>query len=278
MYLFITSDLESGENNIDYGNENMKTLKMGSFRDALKRPRDSNTNNINDEFNNEGTPGFSTPVRHNDEPQNVNVNIENLNHIDIGITPQVMLTSHSSHDTPSHYKLQDSADVIRRLESPLVTVGFKIVTQEAYDDKRLEFLNPSLHFNNAYHLENKLIEGTVFVGKGFVFFITTQATLQWDNKCRVVQPVLNVLGWSTHITQMIGHHTHRFHFHSGTKDCLRIIYHVGHNYVRAHFKLPVTYTEFSYGTDKYTPNSIEGEYMCFNPRKVNYLPRHSAGS
>ena len=248
MYLFITSDLEFGENNIDYGNENMKTLKMGSFRDALKRPRDSNTNNINDEFNNERTPSFSTPVRQNNESQNININIENVNHIDISITPQVMLTSHSSTDTISHYKLQDSIHVIRRLESPLVTVGFKNVSQRAYDYKRQEFL---LHFINAYHLENKLPEGTVFVGKGFVLFITTQATLQWDNK-RAQQSVLNVLGWSTHITQMMGHHTHRFDFHSGTKDCLKIIYHIGHNYLRADCKLPVTYTEFSHVTDKYT--------------------------
>ena len=52
MYQCITSAIESENNNIDYGNENIKTLKMGSFRDTLKRPRDSNTNNINDEFNN----------------------------------------------------------------------------------------------------------------------------------------------------------------------------------------------------------------------------------
>ena len=52
MYQCITSAIESENNNIDYGNENIKTLKMGSFRDILKRPRDSNTNNINDEFNN----------------------------------------------------------------------------------------------------------------------------------------------------------------------------------------------------------------------------------
>ena len=155
MYNFITSEIESGETNIDYGNENIKTLKMGSFRDTLKRPRDSNINCINDEFNNERTPTFSAPVRQKDESQNINVNIENLNHIDIGITPQVMLTSHSSTDVISHYKLQDSIDVIRRLESPLV--GFKNVSQSAYDYKHKEFLHPSLHhFINAYHIENKL--------------------------------------------------------------------------------------------------------------------------
>ena len=90
--------------------------------------------------------------------------------------------------------------------------------------------------------------------------------------------MLNVLGWSTHITQMMNHHTHRLDFHSGTRDYLKIINHIGHNYLRADCKLPVTYTEFSYVTDKYTPNSIEGEYMCFNPRKVNKLPRHNADS
>ena len=188
-----------------------------------------------------------------------------------------MLTSHSSTDIRSHYNLQDSAEVLRRLVSPIVTVGFKNVTQEAYNYKHQEFLYPSLHFINAYHLENKLSEGTVFIGKGFVLFITTQSTLRWDDK-RVQQPILNVLGWSTHITQMINHHTHRYDFHSGTKDCLKIIYHIGRNYLRANCHLPVTYNEFSYVTDNYILNNIEGEYMCFNPRKVNYLPRDSAGS
>ena len=215
MYQCITSAIESENNNIDYGNENMKTLKMGSFRDTIKRPRDSNTNNINDEFNNERTPTFSTPVRQDDKAQNINVNIENLDPIEVGITPQVMLTSHSSTDIRSHYNLQDSAEVLRRLESPMVTVGFVNVSQRAYDHKRQKFLHPSLHFINTYHLENKLPEGTVFIGKGFVLFITTQSTLQWDDK-RVQQPILNVLGWSTHITQMINHHTHRYDFHSGT--------------------------------------------------------------
>ena len=129
---------------------------MGSFRDTLKRPRDNNINSINDEFNNERTPTFSTPVRQNDEAQNINVNIENLDPIEIGITPQVMLTSHSSTDIRSHYNLQDSAEVLRRLENPMVTVGFVNVSQRAYDHKRQKFLHPSLHFINTYHLENKL--------------------------------------------------------------------------------------------------------------------------
>ena len=150
-----------------------------------------------------------------------------------------MLTSHSSTDIRSHYNLQDSAEALRRLESPMVTVGFVNVSQRAYDHKRQKFLHPSLHFINTYHLENKLPEGTVFIGKGFVMFITTQSTLQWDDK-RVQQPILNVLGWSTHITQMINHNTHRYDFHSGTKDCLKIIYHIGHNYLRENCHLPVS--------------------------------------
>ena len=109
-----------------------------------------------------------------------------------------MLTSNSSTDIRAHYNLQDSAKVLRRLKSPLVTFDFVNVSQQEYDNKRQEFLHPSLHFINAYHIENKLPEGTVFIGKGFVLFVTTQVTLQWDDK-RVQQTILNVLGWSTQL-------------------------------------------------------------------------------
>ena len=88
IYNFIHDNFETEENNnVDHGNENMKTLKMGSFRDTLKRPRENNINSINDDFNNERTLTFSTPVRQNDETPNINVNIENLDPIEIGITP-----------------------------------------------------------------------------------------------------------------------------------------------------------------------------------------------
>ena len=145
VYEFIHDNFEIEENNdVDYGNENMKTLKMGSFRETLKRLRENNINSINDDFNNERTPTFSTPVRQNDEAPNINVNIENPSPIEIGITPQVMLTSNSSTDLRAHYNLQDSAKVIQKLNSPLVNFGFRNVSQRTYDYKRQKFLHPSL--------------------------------------------------------------------------------------------------------------------------------------
>ena len=63
--------------------------------------------------NNERTPIFSTPVRQNDEAPNIYVNIESSSPIEIGIPPQVMLTSNSSADIRAHYNLQDSAKVLQ---------------------------------------------------------------------------------------------------------------------------------------------------------------------
>lgn len=109
MYQFtISSKTESGENNTDYGNEKMKTLKMGSLRDTSKRPRENYDSINDDESNDERTPGFRIPVMINDR----------LNNTNIGITPHIMLPSQSSHDAPSSYAVQDSYEVVRLLLSP----------------------------------------------------------------------------------------------------------------------------------------------------------------